>query len=350
MKNSPKTIINSYFIGFILILLFTNGFQYDTNLTGKGFIQIGQLLIFPLTLVIIFFNIQVINSIQFREWIIFTVLLSLMAINFSRLGSVFLIINNFFLIKLLQNNSIKNSILDVINSVKLQVVLIALILIALLNTSNSIFWDNDSKFLALPRLQLLNSEASHFALSLAPIILLTRSKAVKTCYLIAMILSQSYLGLLFLGLLHFIKYKAIRYLLIILFIFIISIITNLEFSDFISNSGLARLVGISLFQNTDNNIINYLIGFGVGQADNVLEYDFNSVGIIGANSFIFGAIYDLGLIGMLLYFYLFCNNSLKHQLLLLFLLLNFGLGNFMLSIILGLSFIVSNNNEKSKSI
>ena len=59
---------------------------------------------------------------------------------------------------------------------------------------------------------------------------------------------------------------------------------------------------------------------------------FQWYGVDQANGFLFSTIYDVGLIGMSALFYLLCRNKLEFLILAL-LLLNFGIGSFILMII-----------------
>jgi hypothetical protein len=115
-------------------------------------------------------------------------------------------------------------------------------------------------------------------------------------------------------------------------IFLVFFIAREEVSIFFLNSGLVRLVGLTLLENMGG--FSLWVGHGLGAGDLALEGLFREFGVeTFANGFLFSLFYDVGLLGMLC-LYLGYTRSLFDFILFNFLLLNFGIGSFLTPVLM----------------
>lgn len=178
------------------------------------------------------------------------------------------------------------------------------------------------------RLKMMFSEPSHLGVFAVALMSISQSRRLRSLLLLSILLTHSYFSWVILLVLKFRNYSKSLYVVVAVSFFVFVYFTYLSSDLFWQNSGFIRLIGIGyLFQNID--LLDLFVGHGFGAGDIKLTPVFESHGVEQANGFLFSTIYDVGLIGMFAFYYLLCRNIFEVFILSL-LLLNFGIGSFIL--------------------
>jgi len=330
-------LIKLTYLHFVIIAAFFSGYFIETDVSNRGIVVLTQIAVGIIAMLYFITNFK-----YSRRWLALCITLFLLLIlNGSGYGSVALISLNLVLVEIFRKSLININIDRFFNYKFLFMSIYFLLLVAFIDFLYGFqyLWSHDSKFLFINRLKLFTSEPSYLAMLIVPLIFITNSIKNKIAMHSILLLTQSYLGYVFLGVIYFLSKKSNYVFIYIAGISIFLYLLTIDFRDFFSNSGFVRLVGVTLFTNGDVNIVGLLLGNGVGAGDDILQPSFSKLGIDQTNGFIFSALYDMGLIGLFLFVYILGSNKFEY-LVTLFLLLNFGAGNFLLVVILFLSKIV----------
>lgn len=315
----------------ILLAAFLSGYFIHTNITNKGILVASQIFISFFALMYFFVNFKF-----DKKWLILSfLLLTLLILNGSSYGSILLVSVNLILIEIIRKFRLHEKLMHYINYKYLYVLVYAILLISFIDLTigTKSLWSHDTKFLSLHRLMLLTSEPSHLSLLIAPLIYIVHSVKNKIALSSILFFTQSYLGFIFYALIYFLLQKSAKLIFVLIGLFSVVYLSTLEFTDFFSNSGLVRLVGITLFTNENLDIIRLIFGHGLGSGDNILQSSFNVQGVEQANGFIFSTLYDLGFLGLFLFIYIMGKNYFDYFVLFI-LLLNFGVGHILIVTIL----------------
>ncbi len=329
-----KIISEKKYLFMILMAALTTGFFIESQIANKGIIVLSQLVLSLLMFIYIFTN-----HIYSKKWIISSsILVLLLLFNGSKIGSILLVGVVLVLAEVLRSIEKVIDIKKLLTYKYLYVYILIILSFALIALSSNeyIFWTPDSKIFPLERLKLLMSEPSYLGMLLSPLLLYDNSFFNKIALYILMLLTQSYLAFSYVGFLKLLTFKKGIYVIIIIGIITLYYLVGLSFHNFFVNSGMVRLVGITLFTNHPIEISTLFFGHGLGAGDFALTQYFNDLHVKTANGFIFSAFYDIGIVGIGLYLYALGRNKLEY-IILLFLLLNFGLGDILVPIILYLS-------------
>lgn len=169
--------------------------------------------------------------------------------------------------------------------------------LSLLN--NHIFCVDDKSWLGIPRMKGYFLEPSHLGIFIAiPLLRKSFLSLSWTLLFVALILTQSYFGLVLFFLL---KYRIVRFASFLIICYFLAGYTP-EF--FITNSGLVRMFGMGYILSNLNTISFLGNGIGFGQTF-FGEMGQNLFGISEFNGFLGDVILDLGLIGLLIFYVLF---------------------------------------------
>lgn len=315
----------------ILLTAFLSGYFIHADITNKGIIVASQIFISFFVLVYFFVNFKF-----DKKWLILSfLLLMLLILNGSSYGSILLVSVNLILIEIIRRFRLHEKLIYYINYKYLYVLVYVLLVISFIfpEIGTKSLWCYDNKVLPIDRLVLFTSEPSHLSLLIAPLIYIVYSIKNKIALLSVLFLSQSYLGYIFYILIYFLLKKSLKLLFILSGFFLIFYLLTFDFSDFFSNSGLVRLVGITLFTNENINIFQLIFGHGLGAGDIMLQSGFYDLGVEQANGFIFSTLYDLGFLGLSLFIYIMGKNYFDYFVLFI-LLLNFGIGHILIVTIL----------------
>lgn len=309
--------------------------------TGRGFILLALPFIALLALV------HLSTSGQYRSrWLAGVCgFLLLSAANGSRPGSVMLVLLGLVLLESLRESWRDRGITGTdLRWLTRVTVFMALLAAADLVTGGTmrlwtVYAENESPLVNLPRLKLFFSEPSYLGVFCVAAFFKLRGHA-----------GFQWLMLLFIGLTH--SLFAGVYLLVLLLrrqtllllglllagLVALAVIARADTDLFFLSSGLIRLVGITQLAKMDG--LSLWLGHGLGAGDSALEALFNDYGIETANGFLFSLVYDVGLLGMLC-LYLAYARSLFDLVHFNFLLLNFGIGSFLLPVLMFMSGVAS---------
>jgi hypothetical protein len=182
------------------------------------------------------------------------------------------------------------------------------------------------------RLRLFFSEPSYLGLFSVGLIFAIPQRGIRGCLLLILLLTQS---------LYALAYALVLYLRRRPLLIAIGGVCGLaavaflirDYLMFFSSSGLVRLAGIWLLpQMTAKQM---LIGAGIGAGDLKLQTLYDLVGQSGAAGFFFSSVYDLGALG-LFFIYLAYVRTRFDAAHLTFLLLNLGIGSFLIPVMMAL--------------
>lgn len=332
-----KPLTHSIRLWFIGISIMFSGMTIGAN-TGRGFILLALPIIGLLVL------IHLLTHTRYRtRWLagVFGFIF-LSFVNNSRPGSVFLVLICLVLFESLRESQQGHGVAstDLRWLVLFGGTLALLAAIDLLTGRVAGLWSNyaehESQFVDLPRLKLFFSEPSYLGVfSVAAFFKLRDHPHFKKIALSVILLTQSMYAVAYFFVLM-LRHKS-RLLLVafILSIVLVFVMAQGQSSIFFISSGLIRLVGITLLENMHG--FSLWVGHGLGGGDLALEELFNEFGVeTFANGFLFSLFYDVGLLGMFC-LYLAYTRSLFDFVLFNFLLLNFGIGSFLLPILMHIS-------------
>ncbi|TNJ34062.1 hypothetical protein [Prosthecochloris vibrioformis] len=334
---------SSIYYKYFIVLLgcsFLSGFVLKTELGGKGIIVFSQLV---LSFVLIFYVFS--NTLYEKRWFFLSIgLILLLIVNGSRIGSTLMVCVNLVMFYILRKGSGDINIGKLIGYKFLYVYIFFALLVGGYDfmQSDPFMWTLDNKFFELGRLKMFTSEPSYLGMLIAPMLFYENSYINKFALGLVVLLTQSYFAFLFICFIWVLKSKYYPYVVVVLGGIVLNYIYALSFYDFFQDSGLVRLVGIKLFD--DIGSLLFFLGGGLGSGDAILTNKFQAVGVDIGNGFAFSTLYDLGIIGLLL-FSLIVVRGLREFFILLFLLFNFGIG----SVLVPLLFFLSSQVYKSKS-
>jgi hypothetical protein len=340
-----KPLTHSIRFWLICTSILFSGMTIAAN-TGRGFF----ILALPMILLLVLTHL--LTHIRYRtRWVVGVFgFLFLSFVNGSRPGSVFLVLICLVLFESLRESQRGRGI----SSIDLRLLALCGWVLAILATFDlltgrvaglwTIYAEHENQFIDLPRLKLFFSEPSYLGVfSVAAFFKLRCHPRIQKISLMITFLTQSLFAVAF-----FIVLMLRRNTLFLLIVMISAIVfvfvnTRGEPSLFFLSSGLIRLVGIDHLENMHGFAL--LVGRGLGSGDLALERLFNDFGIDTiANGFLFSLFYDVGLLGMLC-LYLAYTRSLFDFILLNFLLLNFGIGSFLIPVLMYMG--ASENNQQN---
>lgn len=309
-----------------------SGFTLAAN-TGKGFVVLS----IPLTTLAVLLHMG--SHRYYRAWWLFAFcgFLAIACVNGSRPGSIALIANAMLLAELLRvlKRETDVTFTDEMLLAALLFLLLCFSLVDLLALSNSLnTWSDKGKYLHIPRLNFWFSEPSHLGPFVVALFFAMRWLPLRGLLLATLFLTQSYYAIS-----YFFLHVLRRHLLFIVGVcFAILLViywqTKEQVDVFFSNSGLVRLVGLSLFKGF--GLKELLIGAGVGSGDEALKQIFLAQGVkTPPNGFLFSLVYDLGIFG-LFFLYLAFVRSPFDAIRLTFLFLNFGAGSFLVPVLMSI--------------
>ena len=332
-----KPLTHSIRFWLLAVSTFFSGMTINAS-TGRGFILLAVPIIALLVLV------HLLTHTRYRgRWLAGVCgFIFLSAVNGSRPGSVLLSLIGLVLFESLRESQRDRSI----TSIDLRWLTWVGVLLALLVTIDFVtgraagLWSANSVYggtkVDLPRLMLFFSEPSYLGVfCVAAFFKLRGHPGFQWTMLLLVFLTQSlFAGTFFLVLL--LRRQALLLLVLVLAGLIVMVVTTRgDPSMFFLSSGLIRLVGITQLENMHG--LSLWLGHGLGAGDLALVGLFNDFGIQEqANGFLFSLVYDVGLLGMLC-LYLAYSRSLFDLVLFNFLLLNFGLGSFLLPVLMFMS-------------
>jgi len=327
----PKPVRKGFLLPIMFLLTLLSGITIPVGV--RGYLPIAS--VFFATYVCVYcviYNLKLSNK-RFYEFIFFILIL---LINGSPLTTSALVIFNILTLFIL-NPHLKRLYGQKDEALVFIIILstVCFALFSLIVMDDSFLWSKyaplevESKLIPI-RLKLFFIEPSHLGIFSAIMFFLSKKIRSKFLFLTMLTLTGSLFGLVFFLILKFRKYPIILSIILgIGFIVFISQALNNPTLAF-TNSGTVRLIGaIHLFNNLEP--LKLLLGFGLGSGDQALLPIFKAINIDQANGFIFSSIYDLGIGATILFFKIFCNNIFD-LLILILLLLNFGLGSFLLVI------------------
>ncbi len=191
---------------------------------------------------------------------------------------------------------------------------------------------HETPLINVPRLKLFFSEPSYLGVFCAAVFFrLHGHPGLRWFMLLVICLTHSlFAAIYFLVLLLRRKTRLLAVLSCVALAGVIAI-AQADVDLFFVSSGLIRLVGITQLSNMDG--LSLWLGHGLGAGDSALETLFNGYGIETANGFLFSLVYDVGLLGMLC-LYLAYTRSFFDLVHFNLLLLNFGIGSFLLPVLL----------------
>jgi hypothetical protein len=324
-----------------------SGMTIDAS-TGRGFILLALPTIGLLVLT------HLLTSARYRtRWLagVFGFIL-ISSVNNSRPGSVFLVLTCLILFEFLRE-SLKNR---EITSIDLRWLALCGGVFTLLATIDlltgrvaglwTIYAEHENQFLNLPRLKLAFSEPSYLGVFFAAAFFKLRGHPhFQKITLLVILLTQSLFAVVYFLILMLRRKAHFLLLMFISSVMLVFIISREDSSIFFLSSGMIRLAGLSLLENMHR--FSFLVGHGLGSGDLALEGLFGEFGIkTFANGFLFSLFYDVGLLGMLC-LYLAYTRSLFEFVVFNFLLLNFGIGSFLLPVLMYMC-ALENNREKEK--
>jgi hypothetical protein len=311
-----------------------SGITIDAN-TGRGFILLATPIIGLLVL------IHLLTHARYRtRWLagVFGFIF-LSFINGSRPGSILLILISLILFEYLRDSQRGRYI----TAIDLRWLTVCGGVLALLATIDllagrvaslwTIYGEHENQFLDLPRLKLFFSEPSYLGVfSVATFFKLRGHPRFQKIALLVALLTQSLYAIAYFFVLMLRLNARLLMTVFIFSIFLVFFIAREEVSIFFLNSGLVRLVGLTLLENMGG--FSLWVGHGLGAGDLALEGLFSEFGVeTFANGFLFSLFYDVGLLGMLC-LYLGYTRSLFDFILFNFLLLNFGIGSFLTPVLM----------------
>jgi hypothetical protein len=309
------------------------GVIIETSMSSKGIIVLSSVLSIPLVVLLVVFRLRF-----SKTWAVYFIFLSVILFYASGFyGAVFLVLLNVLAYRILQQLP-KSRVIDYINSNLFLIFFLVYISVSFIfaEVADWSAFSGNPKLFSLERLRLFTSEPSYLAMLLVPLFFILENKYSKFLIIIFVILTQSYLGFVLFLLIYFLRRKRIGLLIyVVASLVLISYIASSDI-EYFSNSGLIRLVGIKLFLDDSVNLFNIIFGSGLGSGDEALKPFFESFGVSEANSFLFGLVYDTGLLGFLLLLLSYGVN-LRGAILLLLIFLNFGAGHVLVPVILFLS-------------
>ncbi|MDB9811992.1 hypothetical protein OAC13_01580 [bacterium] len=328
-----KPVRKGFLLPLMFLLTLLSGFTIPIGV--RGYLPIASVF-FALYVCVycVSYNLKLSNK-RFYEFILLIIIL---LINGSPLTTTVLVIFNILTLFIL-NPHIKR-IYDQKDEALVFIIVLLTICFAffsLIVMPDSFLWSKyaphevESKLIPV-RLKLFFIEPSHLGIFSAIMYFLSKKTLSKFLFLTTLALTGSLLGLVFFLILKFKKYPLTLLIAFVvgLMVFISQALNNpaLVFT----NSGTVRLIGaIHLFNNLEP--LKLFLGFGLGSGDQALLPIFKAIGVDQANGFIFSSIYDLGIGATVLFFKIFCVNIFD-VLILILLLLNFGLGSFLLVVFL----------------
>jgi hypothetical protein len=328
-----KLFIKNFHFWIISIACLFSGLTLSAN-TGSGFI----LAAYPLIILLVIINLF--SNERYRiQWLIGTIgFLILSIINGSRLGSVVLVVLNLFLIESIRQNNTINyiSIIDLKWALRMVLIFMLLAIIDLLSKNLLGLWvfysTGEREVFDFPRLKLFFSEPSYLGMFCVAVLykLKMNSNLFRLIAAIA-IATHSLVALIYFLVLYYRKKIIWLNLLFLSGVVLAFYLARTDVDLFFTSSGLVRLVGITELIKIRG--FQLLIGQGLGSGDVELQSLFIDYGIEYASGFVFSLIYDVGILGMF-FLYLAYSRNIFDFFHLNFLLLNLGIGSFLLPILM----------------
>ena len=325
----PKPIRKGFLLPLMFLLTLLSGFTIPVGV--RGYLPIASVFFALYVCIYLVSNNLKLSNKRFYEFIFFIFILF---INGSPLTTSTLVIFNILTLFIL-NPHLKR-LYDQKDEALVFIIILSTMCLAFLSLvviDDSFLWSKyaplevENKLIPI-RLKLFFIEPSHLGIFSAIMFFLSKKILSKFLFLAMLLLTGSLFGLLFFLILQFRKFPIIlTIILAISFMVFISQALNNPALAF-TNSGTIRLIGaIHLFNNLEP--LPLLLGFGLGSGDQAILPIFEAINVDQANGFIFSSIYDLGIGATILFFKIFCDNIFD-MLILILLLLNFGLGSFLL--------------------
>lgn len=298
--------------------------------TGKGFL----LIMVPVAMLASLSFVLTNRYYPLRWLAAVTGFLVVTLLNHSRPGSILLVLNTMVLFEALRvaKAYLRPTPTDY-TLIQVTIMLLAFIAIVDLGIGQGLgLWYQTDKLFSLPRLRLLFSEPSYLGLFGVGLIFAIRYTPIRIMLVPFVILTQSFYAIAYAGLLLFRRWPILLAIAGIggLGAILVLITDNMMF---FSNSGLVRLAGISLLPQM--SVRQILIGAGLGAGDLKLQALYDLINQTGAAGFLFSSIYDLGFFGIF-FVYLAYVRSRFDALHLTFLLLNLGMGSFIIPVLMSL--------------
>ena len=323
------------FIALALCCLFS-GLTVTAN-TGRGFI----LLALPVIALLALVHLRTCGAYR-RRWLLGVAgFLLLTTLNGSRPGSVVLVLLGLVLFESMRESRRGRDITVTDLRWLAWVAMLMAVLAAVDLMAGRVMglwvvyaW-HETPLVNMPRLKLFFSEPSYLGVfCVAAFFRLRGHVGFQALMLLVLALTHS----LFAGV-YFVVLLLRRQALLLLGLFLASVLAvagaALEAPElFFQSSGLIRLVGLTQLAQIDGAAL--WLGHGLGAGDSALEVLFNDFGLETANGFLFSLFYDLGLLGMLC-LYLAYARRLFDAVHLTLLLLNFGIGSFLLPVLMAMN-------------
>jgi hypothetical protein len=297
--------------------------------TGKGFL----LIMVPVAMLASLSFVLTNRYYPLRWLAAVTGFLVVTLLNHSRPGSILLILNTMVLFEALRvaKAYLRPTRTDY-TLIQVAIVLLAFIAIVDLGTGQGLgLWYQTDKLFSLPRLRLLFSEPSYLGLFGIGLIFAIRYTPIRIMLVPLVVLTQSFYAIAYAGVLLFRRWPILAIGGIGGLGAILVLVTDNMM--FFSNSGLVRLAGLSLLPQMSARQI--LIGAGLGAGDLKLQDLYDLINQTGAAGFLFSSIYDLGFFG-LFFIYLAYVRSRFDAVHLTVLLLNLGMGSFIIPVLMSL--------------
>lgn len=301
--------------------------------TGKGFL----LLALPLVLMVAASHIVTQRRYRIR-WLIGVLgFLVISALNGSRPSSILLIVSTMILYEALQ------AIPRKFRPIRYDYQLIALILVVLMTIAVvdlglgrflhfwTLYAATETPLVPLPRLKLLFSEPSYLGIFAVAFAFSIPHTGLRLMLAAITLMTQSLFAFAYCGLLLARRHVVLTGLGAIAALVTVAVMAAQTENLYFQSSGLVRLVGLSILNNFTP--LTVLVGNGLGAGDAALESLFNSQGVETANGFLFSLAYDMGLLGMF-FIYLTYTRRPFDIIHLTGLLLNFGLGSFLVPVLM----------------
>ena len=307
-----------------------SGLAVNSDSSGKGFLLVmlpvaaAASAAFVLT-----------NRFYSLRWLIGVAgFLLLSVVNHSRPGSIILVLNTLILFEALRfaKGSLQPSLTDLTLLQLIVIILLALAVVDYLTGRALGMWYGGDPVLGVTRLRLFFSEPSYLGLFGVGLIFMLRRLDLRLLLLIPVALSQSIYALAYAGLLMFRRWPIIIAIIGLAGFAAIALTIKDELA-FFSSSGLVRLAGIWLLPQMSAKEI--LIGAGLGAGDLKLQDLYDLVGQKGAAGFLFSSVYDLGALGLFFIYLSYVRNRFD-AVHLTFLLLNLGMGSFLIPVLMAL--------------